>query len=118
MLVLTVGGGMAIGWNYLSVFNTVRSPVQMPAQSYEPRVPADISGYIRLQGSVTPWDADSSLQEIGDIFHGLAKRKIQDLDRSLNDSSLSEQARAKILYAKVSFLNSDGEPQQAYKVLE
>jgi FG-GAP-like repeat/ASPIC and UnbV len=86
---------------------------------YSPRIPAmDSSGLPFLCSLVPPWKPEASLEEIGNKWRGVAYREIDDIDRRLAHGSETEQSRVSLLFQKASLLNSEGEAEKSYRLLE
>jgi VCBS repeat protein/ASPIC/UnbV protein len=86
---------------------------------YRPRLPVvDSSGY-QVLGSMLPrWKPDSSLEEISNIWRGPGYRAIKEVDRQLADSTQRDEARVSLLMMKSCLLNSEGETEKSYRLLQ
>jgi hypothetical protein len=86
---------------------------------YAPRDPMlDLSGFRALVEAVPTWAPSSTLQEISNIWRGAADRAVSELDVRLAVSSESDRDRATMMITKACLLNSQGETEKAYQVLE
>jgi FG-GAP-like repeat/ASPIC and UnbV len=86
---------------------------------YEPRSEnLDTSGFTTLMWSVPDWGPNSSLEEISNVWRGAADRAIADADRLSADTSQPEAVRVTFLMRMVCLLNSQGQTEKAYQVLQ
>ena len=59
--------------------------------TYQPRRPVDTGGFFNVLAHLPPWKPDASLEEISDTYRGLGYKNIEVIDRSLSDSSKSDE---------------------------
>ncbi len=87
--------------------------------SYSPRhVMVDTGGLAVLTSVMQTWQPEASLEEISKIWLGAAYRGIEDMDKVLADPAQDEQLRMTLMFMKASLLNSEGEAEKSYRVLE
>jgi hypothetical protein len=87
--------------------------------SYSPRHDmVDTSGYYVLNSVLPKWKPDASLEEISKIWHGVASRQIEEIDRRLADHDADLDVRVSMLFMRASLLNSEGEAEKSYQVLQ
>ncbi len=88
-------------------------------EGYVPRFTiVDTSGYMALTSMLPKWKPDSSLEEISNHWRGAGVRAILDVDRALADPTLSDDARIAFTITKSCLLNSEGEAEKSYQVLQ
>ncbi len=86
---------------------------------YRPRmVPLDTSGFMALGSKIPRWKPDASLLEISNIWREPGRRAIKDVDERLADSTQNDEARVSFLVTKSFFLNSEGEAEKSYQLLQ
>jgi ASPIC and UnbV/FG-GAP-like repeat len=85
---------------------------------YEPRAEIDTSGFMTILSLTPKWGPDASLEEISNIWRGIADSGIAEVDRSVADTNVPEQERGLMLLKKANLLNSKGEAEKAYQVLQ
>jgi FG-GAP-like repeat/ASPIC and UnbV len=78
----------------------------------------DVTGFGGVTGTLAPWGPDATLAEISRLARGAGQRAIEASDRSLADPNISEESRITVMITKVVQLNSEGDAEQGYKVLE
>src|SRR5262249_55321916 len=84
-----------------------------------PRPPAlENSGFSVLTTAMDPWPPDTSLEQISAIWKGAGERVIEEIDRRLAEVGSDPQKRIPLLVSKASMLNSEGEPERSYALLE
>ena len=79
---------------------------------------ADVTGFGGPTGTVEPWGPEATLQEISRKSQGAGRRAMAECDRSLADPHLSAESRIALMLNKVVLLNSQGDADKGYKVLE
>lgn len=85
---------------------------------YQPRMVSDPSGYGWVVGAVKPWPKQTSLEDIGAHFRRSILGSIATLDGLIADANLPEDQRASTRYARSTFLNFEGRPEDAYEDLK
>jgi hypothetical protein len=84
---------------------------------YQPRRPIVTSGadsaYTHLR-----WPIDASLEDIGENWRTVGSRMAEELDKALPPPGRSDSQRLQILLSRAATLNFEGEPAQAYELLE
>jgi len=89
------------------------------AVHFQPRYPIDPAGFLTVARFVTPWKPYATLAEISQSWEGVASRSIEQIDRQLAERpDQPNNEKFMLLYFKATILNSQGEPKQAYQVLE
>jgi FG-GAP-like repeat/ASPIC and UnbV len=79
---------------------------------------ADAAGFGGLEGTIKGWGPGASLAEISAACRGAGERGLQNTDRDLAAPGLSPEARVSLMIAKTVVLNSLGDADRAYHVLE
>jgi hypothetical protein len=97
---------------------TIRPRPKAIAGDYKPRKPMDTGGYLFVTTSIPAWKPDASLLEISDVWRRVGYRTIDQIDKQLAMPGVPPQDRCSMLLTKISLLNYEGEPKQAYKVLD
>ena len=90
------------------------SHAALPPLNYQPRQNLDSSGFTQVAAS-TKWDPAGSLQEIANAWRNPGYRVMQSLDSYL--SAAPGPKKIKALLVRASLANYEGEPRQAYKML-
>ena len=83
----------------------------------ERRYKLDTSGLDTVGAHVPSWKPDSSLEEIRDIWAGVAQKGVKEIDGLLADSSPRERERVSLMITKAAVLNFAGEAERAYEDL-
>jgi hypothetical protein len=111
-------GGAAVGGRASdSARAAERSSV--PIQAFAPRWPrADTSGFAYFPKIVQQWKPDASLEEISKIWHRLGYREVEYIDGELVKADRKKGEHIPLMLVKATFLNSEGEAEKAYQVLE
>jgi hypothetical protein len=87
--------------------------------TYSPRHNlVDTSGLSILMSSMPTWGPDASLLEVSEIWGGAALRRIKEIDSVLAADKQTDQERISTMFMKAALLNSEGEAEKAYRVLE
>ena len=97
---------------------TKASSVSLIRSSSPRHIMVDTSGFATFNSLLPAWKPSASLEEISKIWSGLAYREIAEIDRRLAGADMDEQARVLMLFMKASLLNSEGEAEKSYEVLE
>ncbi|WP_435009043.1 CRTAC1 family protein [Tundrisphaera lichenicola] len=92
-------------------------PVARAELAYERRKPFDSSGFFLLIDNVKPWPDDASLAEVADAWRDLAQRLAREMDEKLAREPEGSPNRVPLLMRKAIYLNADGQPALAGKVL-
>ena len=90
-------------------------PLKGRSEAYQPRRPVDTGGFFNVLGHLPQWKPDASLEEISNIYRGLGYKNIEVIDRSLSDSSKSDEQRLTLLISKAILFNFEGEPNRALR---
>ncbi len=85
---------------------------------FEPRASLDTSGFTTVVERLPSWKPDSTLDEIGKIWHEVGYRNIAEIDKTLSKPDVSPGDRIMLLISKASFFNYENEPKRAYEVLQ
>jgi VCBS repeat protein/ASPIC/UnbV protein len=86
---------------------------------YAPRARAlDTSGYLTLTTMFPRWAPNSSLEEISAIWRRAPERAMSELDQRLGDSTQPDDVRSSFLTMKACLLNSQGEADKSYQLLQ
>src|SRR5262249_7698552 len=109
-----VGGGFAAR-KYIGT-PVARSAARLNYQRR--KLGIDTSGLETVMSFLVPWGRDASLEEISRAWDRLGYRSIVTLDQSLDDPRTSDETRLDLLLKKAALDNYEGEPQQAYEVLQ
>src|SRR5262249_43853777 len=78
----------------------------------------DSSGFFHVYEKLKPWRDPTSLEEIREAFADLGHRNIADVDRLLADPARTPAERVQDLVFKASQFMYEGEPGEAYQVLD
>jgi hypothetical protein len=84
---------------------------------YKPRAQYDLGGFGLVYENVEPWPPGASLAEIATSWRRVGYRGIAEADGFL-DSGPPPAERIHALMTKAALLNFEGEPDEAYRVLE
>ena len=85
---------------------------------YEPRQPVDTSGYALVVPAIKPWNADAPLDEIANSWRESGHKVIERIDSELARGPQIQGRTVTLNILKAILLNYEGEPQQAYEILE
>jgi hypothetical protein len=96
---------------------TARSVAVLGRLSAKRSPKLDSSGLDMVGSHVPSWQPTASLEQIRDIWTGVAQRGIREIDELLSDRSLRESDRIALMTSKTSVLNFMGETEKAYTVL-
>ncbi len=91
---------------------------KIPKLAYRPREPIDTAGFLLVGALLPKWEPKASLATISEAFQRVGYRNIERLDADLADPNIDDQKRASLLMNKAAMLNYEGDPKQAYQVLE
>jgi hypothetical protein len=95
-----------------------KRPAAKPA-AYQPRLPLlDTSGFLQVVANLRPWKDPTSLEEFRQTYDGLAGRNIARVDADLARGSVPLSGRPGALLFKAGMLQYQGQPKEAYEVLE
>ncbi len=88
--------------------------------SFRPRQNVDTSGYSVIVSGITPWPADASLESIAKLWKEPGRKMIPKIEALVTEAKSRADHRMVIamLLTKAMLLSSEGEPNQAYEVLE
>jgi FG-GAP-like repeat/ASPIC and UnbV len=113
-------GGRSVASRSLRAAPTNRSPAFPGGRTlqFAPRVIADVSGFSSLHTAIKGWGSEASLEEISAIWRGAGYRGAQEIDRTLAGTDQSSMQAVTLVLIKSSLLNSEGEADKAYQVLE
>jgi len=90
-----------------------------PQGGYRPRPPnMDTSGHTFLASIIPSWRPEASLEEISNIWQGVGYRGVEGVDRQLSEQNLPQEQRVARMFMKTSLLNSEGEAEKSYQLLE
>jgi hypothetical protein len=78
----------------------------------------DSSGFFHVYEKLKPWRDPTSLDEIREAFADLGHRNIADVDRLLADPARTPAERVQDLVFKASQFMYEGQPGEAYQVLD
>jgi hypothetical protein len=99
--------------------SSAKVPGPHTAMKFVPRIKVmDSSGFIFLNEGVAKWRPDATLTEVADAWRGAAHRRIDEIDREQAQSDLAPDKRIANTLTRAALFNSEGETDQAYKVLE
>jgi hypothetical protein len=93
-------------------------PPDPPKPSYKPRRLTDTSGFGAVVSKIPPWPATASLERIALSWRGVGRTLADRLDADLARGDLPANVLVPTLLGKAGLLNYEGEPRQAYAVLE
>ena len=95
-------------------------PAQAQPRGYWPRDVVDASGFWNVIGNLTPWKPDASLETIRALFDRPGQRLIPRCDDEIAAARRAASGRDLLghLITKALLLNSEGETEKAYHVLE
>jgi FG-GAP-like repeat/ASPIC and UnbV len=86
---------------------------------FEPRrLALDVSGFSAFGAIIKPWKPDASLEEVRTAWHRLGYRGVDFVDEKLLTADRSKGEHLFLMLTKSVFLNSEGEAEKAYQVLE
>ena len=106
-------------WKYFSRPPTTPvTAASRPPLNYEPRRPLDTGGFKAATTFLPPWGPDATLQEISTAWQRVGYRTIERIDRQMAGRVLSAEELLPILFLKAMLCNYEGEPEQAYAVVE
>jgi len=98
--------------------STVRSP-SVPGRVFEPRKEGmETSGFRISQDFIERWKPDASLEEISKASYKVGYRGVEFVDQKLVTADRAKGEHIKMMFIKTAFLNSEGEADKAYQVLE
>lgn len=104
------------------VTRSVETPdqtAQTPKPEFRPRFEQDAVGFVSVGRAIEAWNPEASSAEIAKVWDRIGYRTIERIDRQLaNKPQLTEMDRYSSLYTKASLMNYEGEPQQAYRLLQ
>jgi hypothetical protein len=89
-----------------------------PKGEYSERWQIDVSGFGAITSLVPQWRPDVSLQELSNIWRGVAIREIEKMDRELAQRDRDTNSGIKLSLQKALMLNSEGRAEESYKLLE
>ena len=78
----------------------------------------DTSGFTSVVENLPRWKPDSTLEELSRIWSDVGHRNIAEIDGALSNPAVSANDRFMLQMTKAMFLNYEGEPRQAYELLE
>jgi hypothetical protein len=116
ILVLAAGAGAGV---ILHLRPPAAPPASAPGRSlaYRPRQPLDTGGFLLAVAGLEPWKDATSLDEIHKAFAGIGHRNIDKIDADLARGLKSDQ-EVQFLLIKTAMFLYEGEPAQAYDVLQ
>ncbi len=86
---------------------------------FGPRLPiGDVSGFMALMSMLPNWKPEFSLEELKNHWQGAAYRAIDELDRALADPALTDGKRLTYTMTKACLLNSEGETEKSYELMQ
>jgi hypothetical protein len=119
LLGLTAAAAVYRGfWEEEKKKHPIPSLPKLSPQGYSPRVQIDTSGYTVMKSNLPPWAADASLQEIRTVFLGIGDRILANMDQFLQQPEITPLQRLIAIYGRASIFNYEGNPAQAFRVLE
>ncbi len=95
-----------------------RSAADPAGLHYKPRDIKDTSGYVAVTTVIEPWAPDATLEEIAKSWRGVGYRNVEGVEKALAAETELTYDRIKFLLLKAMFYNYEGDPGQAYQVLE
>ncbi len=101
--------------NIRGVENEQPRPRIQPA--YEPCKPLDTSGGVTVLGRLVPWKDPTSLEEIREAWANVGRRSLAQVDAALGQG-LDDGAKCHALLFKACVFMYEGQPNQAYQVLQ
>ncbi|HLJ11764.1 MAG TPA: VCBS repeat-containing protein, partial [Planctomycetaceae bacterium] len=116
---LMTGIAVIAAWSCYDRPASTSPTLRRPSPAYEPRQEyLDTSGVPSIVSSIQPWGAEASLEDVGNIWRRIGYRLIDQVDRELADPKATDQERVAGRMKKAVLYNFEGEPKQAYRVLE
>jgi ASPIC and UnbV/FG-GAP-like repeat len=120
---------LATGWSYTrrtersAREETPREPVLKSSDANRPHIARrmavdEISGFSGYGGVIRGWSEKSTLEEVAENWRDAGSRGLADVDRALAADDELNDKRVLLVLKKASLLNSEGEPEKAYRVLE
>jgi hypothetical protein len=116
-VVLLAAPFVALVCYYLAQDGTEPVPASPRTPTYQPRQPMETSGFVAAAIGIDAWKDGTSLEEVRKAFTRIGYRNIKQLDEAL---ARGVEADKEIEYRifKAALLLYEGEPVQAYQVLE
>jgi hypothetical protein len=84
--------------------------------SNQPREFVDLSGYPLVNHRIEPWPANASLEDVCKAWKGIGFRMAAEMDQKA--ANLPDARKLSPLMDKVTLLNFEGKPEDAYQLLE
>ncbi len=78
----------------------------------------DTGGFMALTSEIPTWAPSLPLEEISKMWRDAPERAMSDLDQRLADSAQPDEVRSSYLFMKACLLNSQGETEKAYQLLQ
>jgi hypothetical protein len=124
VLGLAVFGALgSVIWKYAGGAVSLTKP-KAPSASlrsnlpYKPRKPIDTGGFMMVAYGLDPWPANASLAEVSSKMQRIGYRFAERMDAYMRETPLSRSERIAPLLIKATFLNSEGDAEKAYNLLE
>ena len=114
VLALGIGAFLLVGAGIACLF-WLGGAAPSAAVDYQPRRPVDTGGFSRVLAHLK-WNPQGSLEEIGAAWRKAGYGVLQSLDGALSEPAGPKRVQA--LIARASLMNYEGEPRQAYSMLE
>src|SRR5579884_2356068 len=100
------------------VWKFSRTPGQLagrtPKLAYEPRKLLDLSGSSLIMKNIT-WNPSDSLEEIGNVWQGAGRKKIDQIHQYLARERPPDPTKLDLLLTEATYYNYEGQPEQAYQ---
>jgi hypothetical protein len=93
-------------------------PSHRPQLAYRETKSLESGGFTSVLAMMESWPATASLEQVRDSFRHAGHKSIAKLDREFAKSDLPDQKRVAFAFTKGAIFNYEGEPLQAYSVLE
>lgn len=115
LILVVVSAGLV--WRY-SAGSVAKAPGPRPGLTYKPRKPLDTGGFNMLCYSIDElWPPDASLEDVAKVWNGIGYRFANRMDKYIKTTKLAPPSRIAPLLVKATYLNSEGEAEEAYKCL-
>ncbi len=118
-----VAGLILVALIAAAIFYSAPASVTHPAGprrqlEYKPRRPLDTGGFFDVMGHLPGWKPEASLEDVANVWRQVGYRDMAMVDQALADSRVPAGRRPSLFLVKAMLFNYEGEPEQAYKVLE